>query len=91
MKTWTQQAGLPLVTVSRLSPSMLEISQAWYRNPHLSTDQSWAIPLTWVNLAGQPNISWDLTSPDLWLLDTTAQVKVEEGFIPLLNKKAVGQ
>ena len=91
MKSWTQQAGLPLVTVSRLSDSRLEFSQAWYQNSHTSTDQSWAIPLTWVNMAQQTNISWDLTKPDLWLLDTAAQVTVEEGFIPLLNKKAVGE
>merc|ERR1719450_700556 len=58
MKTWTQQAGLPLVTVRRTSDTKLEISQSWYRNSDSSsTAQTWSIPLTWTNLASS-NSDW---------------------------------
>ena len=71
MKTWTQQAGLPLVTVSRKSEEMLEISQSWYRNSDTSsTGQTWAIPITWRDLNTTDLTDWDDTRPDLWLTDT---------------------
>ena len=91
MKTWTQQAGLPLVNVTRKSEDRLELSQSWYRNSgSSSTDQTWSIPLTWTNLASPTTMDWDNTTPDLWLVDTSAEVTLDPGYIPLLNKKAVG-
>ena len=90
MKSWTQQAGLPLVTVTRRSEEMLEISQSWYRNSDTSsTEQTWTIPLTMTDLASSTP-DWDQTSPDLWLEDTRTEVRVDPGYIPLMNKKAVG-
>ena len=90
MKSWTQQAGLPLVTVTRRSEEMLEISQSWYRNSDTSsTEQTWTIPLTMTDLSSL-SPDWDQTSPDLWLEDTRTEVKVDPGYIPLMNKKAVG-
>ena len=91
MKTWTQQAGLPLVNVTRKSEDRLELAQSWYRNSgSSSTDQTWSIPLTWTNLASPTTTDWDNTTPDLWLVDTSAEVTLDPGYIPLLNKKAVG-
>ena len=90
MKSWTQQAGLPLVTVTRRSGEMVEISQSWYQDSHTSsTDQSWAIPITWLDLHSN-DTDWEDTKPALWLLDTSVQVTVSPGSLPLLNKKAVG-
>ena len=75
MKTWTQQAGLPLVTVSRVSDSLLEVSQSHYQNNITAgSDRSWAIPLTWLDLNSAQQ-DWDQTLPDLWLVDTAAQVR----------------
>ena len=91
MKTWTQQAGLPLVTVSRKSEEMLEISQSWYRDSDTSsTGQTWAIPITWRDLNTTDLTDWDDTRPDLWLTDTSAEVAVSAASLPLLNIKAVG-
>lgn len=90
MKSWTQQAGLPLVTVTRRSEERLEISQSWYQDSDSSsTDRTWAIPLTWLDL-NNTVMDWEDTSPALWLLDTSAEVLVSAGSLPLLNKKAVG-
>ena len=33
---------------------------------------------------------WDHTTPDLWLEDTSTELRVDPGYIPLMNKKAVG-
>jgi len=93
MKTWTQQAGLPLVTVRKLSENgktVIEASQTWYKDGVMgSTEQLWDIPLTFVDLANEEN-DWDDTTPDKWLTDTSIEIAVSEDTIPLLNKKAVG-
>jgi len=93
MKTWTQQAGLPLVTVRKVSENgktVIEAAQTWYKDGVVgSTDQLWDIPLTWVDLADE-NIDWDNTTPDAWLTDTDIEIDAAEDTIPLLNKKAVG-
>lgn len=75
MKTWTQQAGLPLVTVTRRSDSLLEVSQSHYQNNNTAgSDRTWAVPLTWLDLNSDQQ-DWDQTLPDLWLVDTAAQVR----------------
>merc|ERR1719450_2081791 len=90
MKTWTQQAGLPLVTVRRISETKLGISQSWYQNSDSSsTAQTWRIPLTWVDLSLSSS-DWEDTRPSLWLSDSPVEVTVTPGSLPVLNKKAVG-
>merc|ERR1712013_707273 len=93
MKTWTQQAGFPLVTFKKVSENgktVIEASQTWYKDGVIgSTDQLWDIPLTLVDLADE-NIDWDNTNPDAWLTDTDIEIDAAEDTIPLLNKKAVG-
>merc|ERR1711892_23536 len=93
MKTWTQQAGLPLVTVKKTTENgitVIEASQTWYKNGVIgNTDQLWDIPLTMVDLA-RDDIAWDDTTPDAWLTDTKIEMETAEDSIPLLNNKAVG-
>jgi len=93
MKTWTQQAGLPLITVRKITENgktVVEASQTWYKDGVVgSTEQMWDIPLTLVDLAQEDN-DWDDTTPDAWLTDTQVEIETPEDSIPLLNKKAVG-
>eukprot|EP00091_Calanus_sinicus_P024978 TRINITY_DN9285_c0_g1_i1.p1 TRINITY_DN9285_c0_g1~~TRINITY_DN9285_c0_g1_i1.p1 ORF type:complete len:465 (+),score=118.97 TRINITY_DN9285_c0_g1_i1:334-1728(+) len=93
MKTWTQQAGLPLVTVKKITENgntVVEASQTWYKDGVVgSTDQLWDIPLTMVDLSKDDN-DWDETTPKAWLTDTRVEIEASENSIPLLNKKAVG-
>ena len=89
MKSWTRQAGLPLVTVTRRSEDRVEISQSSLGSN--KTDQTWIIPLTWTNIASPLTTDWDSTSPDLWLVDTSAQVRLDREYIPVMNKKTVGK
>merc|ERR1719347_513006 len=67
MKTWTQQAGLPLVNVSRMTDNQIRLSQTWYRNTDVtSNERVWSIPITMVNIAqGGADADWDDTTPDV--------------------------
>ena len=93
MKIWTQQAGLPLVTVKKITENgntVVEASQTWYKNGVVgSTDQQWDIPLTLVDLSKDDN-DWDDTTPKAWLTETRIEIEASENTIPLFNKKAVG-
>ena len=76
MKTWTQQAGLPLVNVSRMADNQIRLSQTWYQNKDVtSNERVWSIPITMVNIAdGGADAAWDDTTPDVWLTDVTTEV-----------------
>merc|ERR1711936_691800 len=93
MKKWTQQAGLPLVTIRKITgngQTSVQASQSWYKDGVIgSTDQLWSIPLTIVDLAKDGN-DWDDTTPDTWLTDVSVDISMSDESIPLLNKKAVG-
>ena len=89
LKTWTQQPGLPLVTVSRSADGTVTISQSRYQNTETPSDQLWSIPVTMVDLGSPGDIDWDDTKPDLWLTSASASTRVSLA-IPLLNKKATG-
>ena len=89
LKTWTQQPGLPLVTVTRSADGAVTIRQTRYQNTETPSDQVWSIPVTMVDLGSlsRGDIDWDDTKPDLWLTEASAEVSLA---IPLLNKKATG-
>ena len=74
MKTWTQQAGIPLINVTRVSDTELRLEQSWYQNHGLTTDQVWSVPVTMANLNSAVDNNWDDTTPDLWLNDVSVQV-----------------
>ena len=89
LKTWTQQPGLPLVTVTRSADGAVTIRQTRYQNTETPSDQLWSIPVTMVDLGSlsRGDIDWDDTKPDIWLTEASAEVSLA---IPLLNKKATG-
>ena len=88
MQSWTQQAGLPLVTVKRAGAG-LEVSQAWYQNTGISVgEQLWSIPLTIADLAAE-DTDWEDTRPAAWLLQERLTIAAAPQ-VPLLNKKAMG-
>ena len=93
MKTWTQQAGFPLVSVRKITEdgkTVVEVSQSWYKNGEIgSTEQVWNIPITIADVA-RDDTHWDDTTPDVWLTETKQEIDAAEDIIPLLNKKAVG-
>ena len=93
MKTWTQQAGFPLVSVRKITEdgkTVVEVSQSWYKNGEIgSTEQVWNIPITIADIA-RDDTDWDNTAPDVWLKETKQEIDAAEDIIPLLNKKAVG-
>jgi len=93
MKTWTQQAGLPIVNVSRNADNNIVLSQAWYQNAEITANEKlWSIPITIVDLASADQ-SWEDTTPTLWLTEIQAEVSIEGSggpVIPMLNKMATG-
>ena len=90
MRTWTQQPGLPLVTVTRAGAGAgLEVSQAWYQNTGISAgERLWSIPLTLADLAAE-DTDWEDTRPAAWLLQERLTLAAAPQ-VPLLNKRAMG-
>ena len=95
MKTWTNQAGYPLVSVKKVTfegQNYLHLSQSWYRDGvEDSTDQLWDIPINMVTV-GDADTNWDDTSPTTWLSEVTISIPlanpIHDSYI--LNKKATG-
>ena len=96
MKTWTNQAGYPLVTVEKEMVDghpFYKLTQSWYRDGvEDSTDQLWDIPIT-AKIVGDPTDDWEDTSPLTWLAGVTLTIPptsyVYTGPL-ILNKKAMG-
>ena len=65
MKTWTNQAGYPLVTVKKITiegENNFQLSQSWYRDGvEDSTDQLWDIPINMVAV-GDADTNWNDTA-----------------------------
>jgi len=95
MKSWTNQAGYPLVTVRKTAEegnNYLVLSQSWYRDGvEDSTDQLWNIPINIVDI-GNANPDWDDTAPSHWLSDVSITISLIDDFSGpiVLNKKATG-
>jgi len=75
MKTWTNQAGLPLVTVTRDGNTLL-VEQTWYTERD-GGQQLWDIPLT-----GGFEGSWgEITKHDIfWLTEKQATLNIDPEF-----------
>ena len=75
MKTWTQQPGLPVINVTRESETELRLSQGWYQNTEItSNERLWSIPVTMADLGSAVDNNWEDTSPHLWLTDVSVTV-----------------
>jgi len=87
LKTWTDQPGLPLVTVTRECSAdeegiecSLAFSQEWLVNEPQDFDQLWSIPLTFAPVDSAP--SGPAVSPNAWL---------KEAFLPGVGVAGLGQ
>jgi len=96
MKTWTNQAGYPLVTVEKElieGKPYYKLRQSWYRdNFDNSTDKLWDIPINAVAVE-DPTSNWDDTRPTTWLTDETLTIPSPSlGYSGpiVLNKKGTG-
>ena len=92
MKTWTRQAGLPLVNVTRMGDGSAMISQTWYRDEVIegAGDQIWSIPVTMTD-GEAASQDWENTTPDFWLTEASIEVNLPSASsVPILNKKASG-
>ena len=68
MKTWTQQAGIPLLNLTIIGEDKVRISQAWYTNHGIIPGEKiWSIPVTIADLGPEAENDWDDTSPDIWI------------------------
>jgi len=95
MKSWTHQAGLPVVHAS-LSAGTLSVNQTWLviDGPAPET-RLWHIPLTFTSVEESPAVGWNMTEPMEWLwqeeaadYDVTGLLSDETPF--LVNIQGVG-
>ena len=72
MKSWTNQAGLPVVHVIKEGGD-LTFDQRWLRDKE--TDREWHIPLTYTSVL--PTSDWPNTHPEDWLPPGSVLTKVD--------------
>ena len=92
MKTWTDQAGFPLISASRAPGGELILNQSWYTSEEAKGEQrQWHIPITWVEV----NVTdWEDAEPKTWMTGQSLTLEDEKFASPnslvLLNTLAVG-
>ena len=91
MKTWTDQAGFPLVYASRAPGGEVILNQTWFTSEEKLEERQWQIPVTWVEV----NVTdWEDAKPKVWM--TSQSLTLEENnfsspdTLVLLNTLAVG-
>ena len=96
MKTWTNQAGFPLVDVHKVldeetGQPALKLTQSWYTDFPKNTTKLWDIPINMV-ITGDADTNWDDTAPSVWLSEESTMIPIgEDTSSPIiLNKKAMG-
>jgi len=96
MKTWTNQAGFPLVDVHKVldeetGQPALKLTQSWYTDVPMDTTKMWDIPINMV-IVGDADTNWDDTAPSVWLSEESTMIPIgEDTSSPIiLNKKAMG-
>merc|ERR1711915_1044186 len=95
MKSWTHQAGLPVVHAS-LSAGTLSVNQTWLVNDGpVSENRLWHIPLTFTSVEESPAVGWNMTEPMEWLWQEEAGEYDVSGLLPdetpfVVNNQGVG-
>ena len=80
MRTWTQQAGLPVVTFTRSSsdPRSWTARQEWLvRSGSQTTARRWFIPISYATVGNAS--SWDVTKPFTFLSSDQEEVRFQLG------------
>jgi len=92
MKTWTDQAGFPLIQASRAPGGELILNQTWFTSKKTKGEErQWHIPITWVEV----NVTdWEDAKPKAWMTEHSLTL-TDENFsssnsLVLLNTLAVG-
>jgi len=92
MKTWTDQAGFPLLRASRTTEGQLWINQTWFTNQNNDGEEKlWHVPITWVEV----NVTdWEDSEPKTWMTKQSITLEAENfastDSLVLLNTLAVG-
>ena len=92
MKTWTDQAGFPLLRASRTPEGQLWINQTWFTNQNNDGEEKlWHVPITWVEV----NVTdWEDSEPKAWMTKQSITLEAENfastDSLVLLNTLAVG-
>jgi aminopeptidase N len=74
MDTWTMQAGVPVLTVTRNYPGQSAVVAQ--QRFGVSGAEQWIVPLTWTS---QAQLDFDTLTPSAWLMTVDAQL---EGGVP---------
>ena len=74
MKSWTNQAGVPLIHASYYYPPdgkefpSLAFNQSWLvSNEATSEKRRWAVPLSFTNVQENPQPGWEISLPQAWI------------------------
>jgi len=73
MKTWTNQAGLPVITAMKTfeegtSIPALYFNQSWLvSNEAASEERMWDVPLTFTTVEENPQPGWEIGLPQTWI------------------------
>ena len=92
MKTWTDQAGFPLLSASRAPGGELILNQTWYTSEEKKVEErQWHIPVTWVEV----NVTdWEDAKPKAWMTGQSLTLEADNfsssNSLVLLNTLAVG-
>ena len=92
MKTWTDQAGFPLIQASRAPGGELILNQTWFTSEEKKGEErQWHIPVTWVEVN---ETDWEDANPKAWMTEQSLTLADENFSSPnslvLLNTLAVG-
>lgn len=75
MKSWTNQAGLPVIHASKVEadPTRLVFNQKWLvSNEATSEERRWAVPLTFTTVSkDNPQPGWEIQQPQAWISFTS--------------------
>ena len=77
MKTWTNQAGIPVVSASSVS-GVVTLTQDWLVSTGAAPDQrTWHIPISLTSVEESPSPGWNNTQPYAWLLQDQDSLELD--------------
>lgn len=77
MKSWTNQAGIPLVSASA-NNGKLTLSQSWLVSDGAASEpRRWHIPITMTSVEETPAMGWNNTEPMAWIWQDEEQIEVD--------------
>eukprot|EP00091_Calanus_sinicus_P012107 TRINITY_DN2746_c0_g1_i3.p2 TRINITY_DN2746_c0_g1~~TRINITY_DN2746_c0_g1_i3.p2 ORF type:complete len:252 (-),score=69.75 TRINITY_DN2746_c0_g1_i3:91-846(-) len=77
LKSWTNQAGLPVIHASKTTEDIpsLYFNQSWLvSNEAVSEERRWDVPLTFTTVEKNPQPGWDIGLPQAWISHDQSEV-----------------